>query len=34
MCSHQPSCPASDTIAPHVVAARPEQGWTHFRPCL
>ncbi|GAA3846987.1 DUF5999 family protein [Streptomyces sp. NPDC003631] len=28
MCSHQPSCPASDTIAPHVVAARPEQGWT------
>ncbi|MEV5473675.1 DUF5999 family protein [Streptomyces sp. NPDC052207] len=28
MCSHQPSWRASDTIAPHVVAARPEQGWT------
>ena len=27
MCSHQSSCPASDTTAPHVVAAHPEQGW-------
>ncbi|MEU6350393.1 DUF5999 family protein [Streptomyces sp. NPDC047072] len=27
MCSHQPSCPASDNAAPHVVAAHPEQGW-------
>jgi hypothetical protein len=28
VCSHQPSCPASDSHAPHVVAAHPEQGWT------
>ncbi|MFF7447914.1 MULTISPECIES: DUF5999 family protein [unclassified Streptomyces] len=28
MCSHQPSCPVSDTHAAHVVAARPEQGWS------
>ncbi|WP_217236202.1 DUF5999 family protein [Streptomyces sp. AC555_RSS877] len=27
MCSHQPSCPATDNHAPHVVAAHPEQGW-------
>lgn len=27
MCSHQSSCPASDSTAPHVVAAHPEQGW-------
>lgn len=28
MCSHQPSCPATDYHAPHIVAAHPEQGWT------
>ncbi|MES5818490.1 DUF5999 family protein [Streptomyces sp. RG80] len=28
MCSHQPSCPASDARTPHVVAAHPEQGWS------
>ncbi|MFI1166614.1 DUF5999 family protein [Streptomyces sp. NPDC020801] len=28
MCSHQPSCPAADAHVPHVVAARPEQGWS------
>ncbi|KKD06164.1 DUF5999 family protein [Streptomyces sp. WM6386] len=28
MCSHQPSCPSSDTAASHVVAAHPEQGWS------
>jgi hypothetical protein len=28
MCTHQPSCPASETHAPHVVAAHPEQGWS------
>lgn len=28
MCSHQASCPASDARAPHVVTARPEQGWS------
>ena len=28
MCSHQPSCPAADSPAPHVVAAHPEQGWS------
>jgi hypothetical protein len=28
MCSHRPSCPATDSHAPHVVAARPEQGWS------
>ncbi|MHB9858408.1 DUF5999 family protein [Streptomyces sp. YIM S03343] len=27
MCSRQPSCPA-DSRAAHIVAARPEQGWT------
>ncbi|GGM12368.1 hypothetical protein GCM10010129_65550 [Streptomyces fumigatiscleroticus] len=27
MCSHRPSCPATDSCAPHVVAAHPEQGW-------
>ncbi|WP_030663623.1 DUF5999 family protein [Streptomyces cellulosae] len=27
MCTHQPSCPATDSRAPHVVAAHPEQGW-------
>ena len=27
MCAHQPSCPAADANAPHVVAAHPEQGW-------
>ncbi|MGW0332973.1 DUF5999 family protein [Streptomyces sp. NPDC003011] len=27
MCSHQPSCPGAARPAPHVVAARPEQGW-------
>ncbi|MFD8302068.1 DUF5999 family protein [Streptomyces sp. NPDC059690] len=28
MCSHQPSCPSSDSRAPHIVAAHPEQGWS------
>ncbi|MFE9093609.1 DUF5999 family protein [Streptomyces sp. NPDC007264] len=28
MCSHQPTCHAAGTAAPHVVAAHPEQGWT------
>ncbi|MGI5378836.1 DUF5999 family protein [Streptomyces sp. CA-251387] len=28
MCSHQPSCPSSDSHAPHVVSAHPEQGWS------
>jgi hypothetical protein len=30
MCSHQPSCPVTDTVAeaPHIVSAHPEQGWT------
>ncbi|MCZ9344198.1 DUF5999 family protein [Streptomyces sp. TRM76130] len=27
MCSHRSSCPGSDTLPAHVVAARPEQGW-------
>ncbi|MEV8596896.1 DUF5999 family protein [Streptomyces sp. NPDC052013] len=27
MCAHQPSCPRTDSPAPHVVAAHPEQGW-------
>ncbi|GGS45431.1 DUF5999 family protein [Streptomyces griseoviridis] len=27
MCSHRSSCPGSDTVPAHVVAARPEQGW-------
>ncbi|MFK4106768.1 DUF5999 family protein [Streptomyces sp. NPDC019531] len=27
MCSHRSSCTLSDSIAPHVVAAHPEQGW-------
>jgi uncharacterized protein DUF5999 len=27
MCSHQPTCPSSDTAVPHIVAAHPEQGW-------
>ncbi|KOX06435.1 hypothetical protein ADK65_01415 [Streptomyces sp. NRRL B-1140] len=30
MCAHQPQCPATDSPSPaaHVVAARPEQGWS------
>ncbi len=28
MCSHQSSCPVTDTHAAHVVSAHPEQGWT------
>ncbi|OIJ65791.1 DUF5999 family protein [Streptomyces mangrovisoli] len=28
MCSHQPSCPAADSGAAHIVTARPEQGWS------
>ena len=28
MCSHQPTCPSSDSAAPHIVAAHPEQGWS------
>lgn len=30
MCSHQSSCPVTDTDADtvHVVSAHPEQGWT------
>ncbi|MEU6143898.1 DUF5999 family protein [Streptomyces sp. NPDC047081] len=28
MCSHQPSCPSSDSHVPHIVAAHPEQGWS------
>lgn len=28
MCSHQPTCHAAGTTAPHVVAAHPEQGWS------
>lgn len=29
MCSHQPSCPASDEAhGAHVVSAHPEQGWS------
>ncbi|WNM30837.1 DUF5999 family protein [Streptomyces sp. Li-HN-5-11] len=28
MCSRRPSCPAADARAPHVVIARPEQGWS------
>ncbi len=28
MCSHQPSCPATELLAAHVVAAHPEQGWS------
>jgi hypothetical protein len=28
MCSQQPTCPSADATAPHVVAARPEQGWS------
>ncbi|MGI5458748.1 DUF5999 family protein [Streptomyces sp. CA-249302] len=28
MCSHQPSCPSSDSRAAHIVAAHPEQGWS------
>ncbi|MEW2162139.1 DUF5999 family protein [Streptomyces sp. NPDC007084] len=27
MCSHQSSCPALDSVAPHIVSAHPEQGW-------
>jgi len=27
MCSHQSSSASSDSNAPHVVAAHPEQGW-------
>lgn len=28
MCSHQPSCPSSDSRVRHIVAAHPEQGWS------
>ncbi|MFF7852754.1 DUF5999 family protein [Streptomyces sp. NPDC007904] len=28
MCAHQSSCPRTESPAPHVVAARPEQGWS------
>ncbi|MGX9884583.1 DUF5999 family protein [Streptomyces sp. NPDC002276] len=28
MCSHQSSCPVTDTDTAHVVSAHPEQGWT------
>ena len=28
MCSHQPTCPSSDSAAPHILAAHPEQGWS------
>ncbi|MHC3473053.1 DUF5999 family protein [Streptomyces sp. 7R007] len=28
MCDRRTSCPSSDTTAPHVVAAHPEQGWS------
>ncbi|MEW1641174.1 DUF5999 family protein [Streptomyces sp. NPDC091219] len=30
MCSHQSSCPVTDTAAEtaHIVSAHPEQGWT------
>ncbi|MFE6521847.1 DUF5999 family protein [Streptomyces sp. NPDC057794] len=28
MCAHQPLCPATGSPAAHVVAARPEQGWS------
>ncbi|MFD4561814.1 DUF5999 family protein [Streptomyces sp. NPDC058469] len=28
MCSHQSSCPVTDTRTPHIVSAHPEQGWT------
>lgn len=27
MCSHQTSCHAAESPAPHVVVAHPEQGW-------
>ncbi|MBT3153794.1 hypothetical protein HTV45_23480 [Streptomyces sp. CHD11] len=28
MCAHQSSCPRTEPVAPHVVAAHPEQGWS------
>ncbi|MFJ5262040.1 DUF5999 family protein [Streptomyces sp. NPDC088387] len=28
MCSHQPSCLSADAVAPHLVSAHPEQGWS------
>ncbi|SDE06746.1 DUF5999 family protein [Streptomyces prasinopilosus] len=28
MCAHRMSCPSSHGQGPHVVAARPEQGWS------
>ncbi|MEU0221611.1 DUF5999 family protein [Streptomyces sp. NPDC006265] len=28
MCAHQPQCPVTGSPAAHVVAARPEQGWS------
>ncbi|MBT3162751.1 hypothetical protein HTV80_06470 [Streptomyces sp. Vc74B-19] len=28
MCAHRTSCDPTDSPAPHVVAAHPEQGWT------
>ncbi|MFE0471608.1 DUF5999 family protein [Streptomyces sp. NPDC058947] len=28
MCAHEPLCPAAGSPAAHVVAARPEQGWS------
>ncbi|WP_329302093.1 DUF5999 family protein [Streptomyces sp. NBC_00659] len=27
MCSHRSSCPSADAAGPHIVSARPEQGW-------
>ncbi|MGW2820985.1 DUF5999 family protein [Streptomyces sp. NPDC001443] len=28
MCSHRSSCPSADAAVPHIVSARPEQGWS------
>lgn len=28
MCSHHSSCPSVDSVAPHIVSAHPEQGWS------
>lgn len=28
MCSHRSSCPSADRTGLHIVAARPEQGWS------
>ncbi|WP_432100679.1 DUF5999 family protein [Streptomyces sp. WAC 04229] len=27
MCTHRSSCPATDSVVAHIVAAHPEQGW-------